>query len=69
MATALQHTLSFEDRLEHLRRKKEEQTQAKLQKLGYMNEDDYGLVLPPEGFLWRPTPNHPNGSFYGLEGW
>jgi len=69
MATALQHTLSFEDRLEHLRRKKEEQTQAKLQKLGYMNEDDYGLVLPPEGFQWRPTANHANGSFYGLEGW
>jgi formate C-acetyltransferase len=34
-----------------------------------MNEDDYGLVLPPDDFKWQPKPNHPNGSFYGLEGW
>ena len=34
-----------------------------------MNEDDYGLVLPPENCRWQPTPNHPNGSFYGLDGW
>lgn len=61
--------LSYEDRLKHLRAKKEEQTQAKLRKLGYMNEDDYGLVLPPDNCRWQPTPNHPNGSFYGLDGW
>jgi formate C-acetyltransferase len=34
-----------------------------------MNEDDYGMVLPPEGLAWQPPSNHANGSFYGLEGW
>ncbi len=34
-----------------------------------MDEDDYGTVLPPEGFVWKPIPNHANGSFYGLDGW
>jgi formate C-acetyltransferase len=61
--------LSYEQRLAHLRARKEAQTQEKLRRLGYMNEDDYGLVLPPEGFAWQPTPNHANGSFYGLDGW
>ncbi len=61
--------LSYDVRLKHLRAKKEAQTQEKLRKLGYMNEDDYGLVLPPEGFSWQPAPNHANGSFYGLDGW
>jgi len=69
MASIVRQDLSYEDRLEHLRRRKEAQTQEKLRRLGYMNEDDYGLVLPPEGFSWQPTPNHANGSFYGLEGW
>lgn len=61
--------LTYEARLRHLRAKKEAQTQEKIRRVGYMNEDDYGLVLPPDGFPWQPTPNHPNGSFYGLEGW
>jgi len=69
MASVVSQRLSYEDRLEHLRRRKEEQTQEKLRRLGFMNEDDYGFVLPPEEFDWRPTPNHPDGSFYGAEAW
>ena len=69
MATIVEQGLSYEARLEHLRLAKEAQTQEKLRKLGYMNEDDYGLVLPPEEFCWQPAPNHRNGSFYGLDGW
>ena len=69
MSLLVQDGLDYETRLQHLRATKESQTQAKLRKLGYMNEDDYGLVLPPEDFVWQPKPNHSNGSFYGLEGW
>jgi formate C-acetyltransferase len=61
--------LSYDERLARLRTKKTAQTQEKIRRQGYMNEDDYGLVLPPDGFAWKPTPNHANGSFYGLEGW
>jgi pyruvate-formate lyase len=69
MARSVQDGIDYATRLEHLRRRKEAQTQEKLQRLGYMNEDDYGMVLPPEDFAWQPKPNHPNGSFYGLQGW
>lgn len=69
MSLLVQDGLDYDARLTHLREKKESQTQAKLRKLGYMNEDDYGMVLPPEDFAWNPTPNHANGSFYGLKGW
>ncbi|MDZ7619590.1 MAG: pyruvate formate lyase family protein, partial [Patescibacteria group bacterium] len=61
--------LDYASCIDHLRCRKEAQTEEKLRRLGYMNEDDYGMVLPPEDFHWRPTPNHPNGSFYGLRGW
>ena len=60
---------NYASRLEHLRNRKEAQTAEKLRRLGAMNEDDYGMVLPPEDFDWQPKPNHPNGSFYGLKGW
>ncbi len=69
MTRSVQDRLDYASCLEHLRKRKEAQTQDKLQRLGYMNEDDYGMVLPPEDFVWQPKPNHPNGSFYGLEGW
>jgi formate C-acetyltransferase len=68
-ASTVEPGLSYADRLAHLRAKKEAQTQEKMRRVGYMNEDDYGLVLPPEGFDWQPPSNHPNGSFYGLDGW
>ncbi|NQT11618.1 MAG: formate acetyltransferase [Planctomycetes bacterium] len=69
MALLVQDRLDYASRLRHLRKRKEAQTEEKLRRLGYMNEDDYGLVLPPEDFAWEPKPNHPDGSFYGLAGW
>ncbi len=69
MALSVQRELNYASRLEHLRRRKEAQTAEKLRRVGYMNEDDYGMVLPPEDFNWQPKPNHLNGSFYGLQGW
>ena len=63
------NNISYEERLNHLRARKEAQTKAKYQKLGHMNEDDYGLVLPPDDFDWKPISNHPDGSFHGLTGW
>jgi len=65
MTSAETGNLTYEDRLEHLRRKKAEQTQAKLRKLGHVDEDDYGTVLPPDDFHWQPTASHPDGSWYG----
>lgn len=69
MATTVHDKTDYASRLDHLRARKEAQTQEKLRRLGPMNEDDYGMVLPPEDFAWQPKPNHPNGSFYGLQGW
>ena len=69
MSIDVQKSLGYEDRLEHLRRKKLEQTRLKLDKLGYVDEDDYGSVLPPEDFRWSPRPTHPSGSWHGVKAW
>ena len=61
--------LTYNERLGLLRENKLQQTREKLALNGYTNEDDYGTVLPPPDFQWRATSNHPNGSFYGAEGW
>lgn len=55
------------DRLARLREKKLAQTQEKLQYEGYLDEDDYGRVVPT--FAWKIIPNDPDGSFYGIQGW
>ena len=61
--------LTYADRIEMLRRRKLSQTSAKIAATGHMDGDDYGTVLPPEGWQWQPEPNHPNGSWYGYDGW
>ena len=61
--------LTYADRIRLLRQRKEEQTRAKIAADGYLDGDDYGTVLPPEGWQWQPTPNHPDGSWYGYDGW
>ena len=61
--------LTYPQRLDRLREKKLAQTKAKLAKGGFMDEDDYGTVLPPDDFHWQPIPTHPNGSWYGADGW
>src|SRR6056297_3781186 len=55
-------------RIEHLRERKLEQTKEKIAREGALDEDDYGRIVPPPD-SWKSIPNHPNGSFYGLEGW
>jgi formate C-acetyltransferase len=69
VTTVVEAGVSYENRLMRLRAAKETQTQEKLRRVGYMNEDDYGMVLPPENFVWQPPSNHADGSFYGLDGW
>jgi formate C-acetyltransferase len=61
--------LTYDDRLAALRERKLAQTREKIARDGYMDEDDYGTVAPPAGWQWQFTPNHPNGCFYGAQGW
>lgn len=61
--------LTYRDRLWHLVERKLKQTREKIDRFGSMDEDDVGLVAPPEDFQWEPIANHPNGSFYGACGW
>lgn len=61
--------LVFSERIENLRKKKIQQTQDKVERSGYMDEDDYGTIPVPDEFHWEPIPNHSNGSFYGAKGW
>ena len=35
----------------------------------FADGDDYGAIAPPDDFHFEPIPNHPNGSFYGYQGW
>ncbi len=61
---------TFETRLNALREKKEAQTIKKLEIFGYMDEDDYGSVPPPEDFEFMPEFNDSvNKTFYGGEVW
>lgn len=63
-------TYTYETRLQALREKKEAQTQEKIKRQGYMDEDDYGMVPPPEGFRFEPIFNDPvNQTFYGAKHW
>ncbi len=61
--------LTYRERVAVLRERKMEQTQQKIEREGGLDEDDYGRIVPPEGFEWRIIPNHPEGSFYGYQGW
>jgi pyruvate-formate lyase len=61
--------LTYRDRIARLREKKLQQTREKLDRFGPMDEDDYGTVPPPPDFRWSIVPNHPDGSFYGADGW
>ena len=61
--------LTYDQRLQMLRERKRAQTREKLQRFGTMDEDDYGTVSPPEDFCWEPVSNHPDGSWYGPDGW
>ena len=61
---------TFDARLAALRKVKLEQTQEKIRRNGYMDEDDYGCAPPPEDFVFYPECNDPeNHTFYGPELW
>ena len=60
---------TYRDRIDRLRRRKLAQTREKVDHYGYLDRDDHGDVLAPEGFDWQPTANHPNGGFYGFAGY
>ncbi|HET6429176.1 MAG TPA: pyruvate formate lyase family protein, partial [Phycisphaerae bacterium] len=69
MTVTADKPLTHADRLRMLVATKLAQTRQKIDRFGPMDEDDLGIVAPPEGFQWKPIPNHPNGSFYGPAGW
>jgi formate C-acetyltransferase len=58
----------YQERLDALKKRKLEQIEEKLAVEGYLDEDDYGRVVPPKG-AWTPIPNHADGNFYGMDGW
>lgn len=61
---------TYASRLAALRARKEEQTREKIRRNGYMDEDDYGSVPPPEDFSFTPECNDPDhGTFYGAALW
>ena len=61
---------TFSQRLAALRERKEAQTKEKIRRNGYMDEDDYGSVPPPEDFVFYPECNDKeHGTFYGAELW
>lgn len=61
---------TFQSRLEALREKKLEQTQEKIRRNGFMDEDDYGSVPAPEDFQFHPEFNdREHSTFYGAELW
>jgi len=64
-----EHELSFAERVRMLRERKLAQTKRKVEREGGLDEDDYGRIVAPDGFDWKIIPNHPDGSFYGYEGW
>ena len=61
---AVASVLSYDQRLEALRKTKIEHTIAK-QAEGAWDNDDHGRILPPADYAFVPEPNHPSGGFFG----
>lgn len=60
--------LTYQDRLNAMRKTKIEHTLAKRKQNGYSDLDDFGTVPLEEGYYVEPWYNSENGSFYGLDG-
>lgn len=60
--------LTYQDRLNALRKTKIEHTLIKKKQNGYTDLDDFGTVPLPEHYEIEPYYNSENGSFYGLDG-
>ena len=54
--------MRYQQRMARLVERKIQQTREKLAVLGARDEDDYGLVLPPEGFVPELPVRDENGS-------
>lgn len=61
--------MSTQTRMARLRARKIEQTKIKQDRLGARDEDDYGLVLPPESFKVDLPVRDATGQFSGPRAW
>ena len=57
--------MKYQQRMKRLVERKIQQTREKLSALGARDEDDYGLVLPPEEFVPELPVRDENGSLAG----
>ena len=60
--------LTYQDRIDRMRKKKIDDTLKKREQNGYTDLDDFGTVPLPEGYKVTPWYNSENGSFYGYDG-
>ena len=61
--------MSYAERMARLTARKAAQTAEKQAKLGARDEDDYGLVLPPETFVADLPVRDATGQFSGPRAW
>ena len=61
--------MSYSERMARLTARKIEQTRVKQDRLGSRDEDDYGLVLPPETFKVDLPVRDATGQFSGPRAW
>jgi formate C-acetyltransferase len=61
--------MRYSEQIRRLREKKIQQTEEKRRRLGAMDEDDYGWVLPPESLSLTLPCRDANGSFHGVRAW
>ena len=61
--------MSYSERMARLTARKIEQTRVKQERLGARDEDDYGLVLPPETFKADLPVRDATGQFSGPRAW
>ncbi len=59
---------NWDNRLEEIKARKNEQVQWKLKMYGRtMDTDDKGIEPPPEGYHFTAKPNHPSGGIFGAK--
>ncbi|GAF05463.1 pyruvate formate lyase family protein [Saccharicrinis fermentans] len=63
-----ENSFRYKTRTDALRGRKLLQTKEKIAIEGLLDEDDYGRIVPPKDG-WKIISNHPDGSFYGYQGW
>jgi formate C-acetyltransferase len=57
--------ITYDERIEALRKTKLEHNRLKLERDGYHDIDDHGLIYWPEPIPFEPQSNHPSGGCYG----